>query len=180
MSDIYLRINKTHCENAGRNVELLEGIIWPNRFAPQRAAVHVHNERDIPASPDLIWAWLIHADLWPSWYPNSSNVMIEGGGKELRSGTKFNWKTFGVNLKSTVEEFTPPERLAWSAYSSGIQAYHAWLIQRTDSGCHVITEENQNGIMARMSNALRPQNTSRYHELWLEGLEKKARSGLPP
>jgi len=73
-----------------------------------------------------------------------------------------------------------PDRLSWSARSTGIDAYHGWLIERLPSGSHVLTEESQNGFAARLSSALRPNNMSRYHQLWLEGLKEKAVSGLPP
>jgi uncharacterized protein YndB with AHSA1/START domain len=154
-------------------------IRWPEEFSPKRTRVHVHNELEIAAAPETVWAWLVKAALWPTWYSNSSNVKIEGGGTDLKANSKFTWTTFGVNLSSQVEEFEPPERLAWNAYGSGVRAYHAFLIQKTSPGSHVITEENQNGALARLSNALRPNNMSRYHQLWLDALRNKALQGAP-
>jgi len=98
----------------------------------------------------------------------------------LQAGSVFHWKTFGVSLDSRVEEFVQNERLAWSARAMGINAYHAWLIERSPSGCHVITEENQNGWVARLNASLRPDQTSRYHQFWLEMLREKAKGGPPP
>ena len=66
---------------------------------------------------------------------------------ELRLGTMFTWRTFGVKLKSTVQEFVPNERLAWSARGLGVDAYHAWLLVPLLSGTHVITEETQYGTL---------------------------------
>jgi len=133
----------------------------------------------MPVSPEAVWPWLVRAQLWPSWYPNSANVVIRGGGPDLKLGTKFRWKTFGVTLDSRVEELVPLERLGWSARAMGIDAYHAWLIGRTPSGCHVLTEETQNGWLASLSNALRPRNMSVGHELWLERLLDMAKGGPP-
>jgi hypothetical protein len=130
--------------------------------------------------PEAVWRWLVRADLWPTWYSNARDVVIEGGAHDLSLGTKFRWKTFGASLSSKVEEFAPFERLAWSAKGTGIDVYHAWLIQKTQTGCNVLTEENQNGILARLSNSLRPGNMERYHQVWLENLLVKARSGPPP
>lgn len=141
--------------------------------------VHVRNEIEIPAAAETIWSWLIRAKLWPAWYPNSENVLIQGGGPDLQPGLRFRWKTFGVTLSSKVEEFIPPERLAWSARAAGVVAYHAWLIERQDVGCRVVTEECQNGLLARLNNALRPNNMSTYHQLWLEQLKTKALAGPP-
>ena len=155
-------------------------IRWPEKYSPDRTKVHVHNELDMPVPAEAVWAWLIRADLWPTWYSNSQNVAIEGGAKELKLGTVFHWKTFSVTLTSKVEEFVPPERLGWSAHAGGIDAYHAWIIDKRPSGCRVLTEENQNGLLARLSGTLRPQHMVRFHQLWLEALLGKAKSGPPP
>jgi Polyketide cyclase / dehydrase and lipid transport len=155
-------------------------IRWPENYRPERTAVHVRNEMEMQVQAETVWTWLVRAKLWPTWYPNSQNVTIEGGGPDLMSGSRFRWKTFGVTLDSKVEEFVPFERLAWSAHSTGIDVYHAWLIERRSSGCYVLTEESQNGLMARLSSMLRPNNMSRYHQLWLEQLLAKARTGPPP
>jgi len=98
----------------------------------------------------------------------------------LRAGVSFRWTTFGVRLDSKVEEFVPGERLAWTARATGIDAYHAWLIEKRVSGCYVLTEETQNGWLASLSNMLRPRNMSTQHQNWLESLQQKAAGGPPP
>ncbi len=155
-------------------------IKWPEKYSPDKTRVHVHNELDMDVPPERVWAWLIRAKLWPTWYKNSGNVVMEDGTSDLSPGAKFRWETFGAHLKSQVQEFEPFERLAWGAKSSGIDAYHAWLIKKTPTGCHVVTEENQNGWVAFMANKLRPSNMGKYHQMWLEQLLSKAKSGSPP
>ena len=156
-------------------------IKWPERYHPSRAPIHVVNELTIPASPDQVWAWLIRAPLWPSWYPNSSDVkLVDRPVTELRLGTMFNWRTFGVKVRSTVQEFVPPERLAWSARGLGIDAYHAWVLLPRDSGTHVVTEETQYGALARTGSILMPGRMHRGHQVWLEQLSLKAQGGSPP
>jgi uncharacterized protein YndB with AHSA1/START domain len=155
-------------------------IHWPERFRPDQVPVHVRNEIDIPAPPALVWAWLVRAPLWPTWYSNSSDVAIVGGGSELGAGTEYHWRTFSASLKSKVEEFVPPERLAWSARGAGVDVYHAWLITPTSSGCHVLTEESQRGALARLDHAARPRRMFEGHERWLQRLREKAVAGPPP
>jgi hypothetical protein len=155
-------------------------IRWPEEHDPAHTKVHVRNELEMPVSSEVVWAWLVRAELWPTWYSNSKDVVIEGGGHELRPGSSFRWTTFGVRLDSKVGEFVLGERIAWTARATGIDAYHAWLIERRTSGCHVLTEENQNGVLARMNNLLRPGFMSRLSREWLEGLLRKAREGPPP
>jgi hypothetical protein len=155
-------------------------IKWPEKYSMENTSVHVSNDLEIPAPPEVIWAWLVRASRWPEWYPAVTRVLIESGGEDLVAGSKFSWRIFGVNLSSKVEEFIPYERFAWSAQYEGVDAYHAWLIEKKTEGCRVLTEENQKGWLARLNNTLRPSNVRYYHHLWLESLMKKAKEGYPP
>jgi hypothetical protein len=106
-------------------------------------------------------------------------VRIEDGGRELALGTRFRWRTFGVAIRSQVKEHAAPERLAWDARGLGIDAYHAWWIERAPGGCRVVTEETQHGIAARLGALLVPRRMSRGHDLWLARLAVQAASGAP-
>jgi hypothetical protein len=79
-----------------------------------------------------------------------------------------------------VLEFVLYERLAWDAHGNGLEAYHAWLIQKADQGCQVVTEEVQRGWLARLVRTLMPKRIEQQHQILLEGLRTKASSGLPP
>ena len=153
---------------------------WPERYRPDRAAVHVANELDVPAPPERVWAWLIRAPLWPTWYPNSHDVQVAHGATCLTAGAEFTWKTFGVALRSRVEVFDPPERLAWTGRAGGLDVFHAWVIERRPPGSHVRTEESQNGILPRLNHAVRPRHMSDFHQMWLERLRIQAVTGDPP
>jgi hypothetical protein len=104
-------------------------------------------------------------------------VVLEGGASDLKLGGHFTWKTFGVDLATTVEEFVPGERIAWLAWGFAVQAYHAWLITPTATGCRVLTEETQHGLAARAGALLFPGRMERFHQLWLEGLAARATAG---
>lgn len=155
-------------------------IRWPDEFRPDRSPIHVRNELRMIVAPDLAWAWLIRATRWPEWYKNSADVRFENGpGPDLTPGAVFRWKTFGVNLVSEVVEFVPGERLAWNARGLGVWAYHAWLLRKTDGGCEVITEETQHGIACRVGKLLFPNRMFRWHQTWLEELQRQAQT-CPP
>jgi uncharacterized protein YndB with AHSA1/START domain len=155
-------------------------ISWPPHYDPARCPIHVRNELAITATPETVWAWLVRASLWPSWYPNSSNVrFLTGSPPDLARGTRFQWKTFGVTIVSTVLEFVPTERLAWDAHAAGVDAYHAWLVTPAPEGCAVLTEETQHGWMARLGKLFMPNRMYRYHQIWLEGLRTNAAKGMP-
>ena len=153
---------------------------WPPHYSPITAPVHVRNALDMEASADAVWAWLVRAQLWPEWYPNASDVnFLSGTPPDLRAGTRFKWKTFGVRLESTVLEFVPGERIAWDARGCGVDAYHAWVVSPIARGSHVLTEETQHGWVARLGNLMMPQRMHKYHQLWLERLADRARRGMP-
>ncbi len=154
-------------------------IIDDPSFKPGVAPVSVRNEMAVAAAPEQVWATLIRAAAWPTWYPNSKNVHIDGGGAELFANAVFSWATFGVRLRSVVQVFEPPERLAWTANGIGVEAYHAWLIIPAANGCRVVTEETQYGWLARTVNWLMPARMYRGHQLWLERLAARCRSATP-
>jgi uncharacterized protein YndB with AHSA1/START domain len=159
----------------------LDGIRWPDHFAPANVPVHVKNELEIPAPVDRVWAWLIRAKLWPTWYSNSANVrFLSGTGPDLEAGTRFRWKTFGVTIESEVVEFIPQERIAWDARSFGVDAYHAWVLRETKKGCHVLTEESQHGSLARLHKLFMPNDMYRKHQIWLDSLAAEASRRFPP
>ena len=156
-------------------------IEWPAHYEPTNCPIHVRNELSTPAFPETIWSWLIRATLWPHWYSNSADVrFLAGSPPDLALGTRFRWKTFGVTIESTVLEFEPFERLAWDAHARGIDAYHAWLIRKTPDGCHVLTEETQHGLLARLGKLFMPNRMWRLHQVWLEALSSRAQLGSPP
>ena len=149
-------------------------IDWPEAYAPDRVAVRVSNQIDIAAPPAVVWDHLVRAVAWPDWYPNSARVKIEGGADTLSPGAHFTWRTFGVSVRSTVREFVPNERIAWDGAGFGLDVYHAWLIESWPGGCHVLTEENQNGFGARLQALFAPKRMFNGHQLWLERLRQRA------
>lgn len=155
-------------------------IIWPDRYSPGSTAVQVSNQIAIAAPPSAVWACLIRAASWPSWYPNSSDVQIEGGGEDLSSGAAFRWRTFGVPVASTVREFVTDERIAWDGKGLFLDVYHAWLIEPRADGCWVLTEENQNGLAARAQALLMPNRMHAGHDVWLAGLKQRAEAAPLP
>jgi hypothetical protein len=50
-----------------------------------------------------------------------------------------------------------------------VHAYHAWAFERRDSGVYVLTEETQNGWLARLGALVMPGRMSRWYQRWLEG-----------
>jgi hypothetical protein len=132
----------------------------------------------MPLPREAIWDCLIRASTWPSWYPNAHAVRFKDGiGPNLSLGCKFQWRTFGVTIESTVIEFDPPQRIGWDGRRAGLHVYHAWVLEARGSQTQVLTEETQRGWLARLGQLVSPSRMYRGHALWLECLEKKAGAG---
>jgi hypothetical protein len=155
-------------------------IRWPAHFHPSKVPVHVVNEMFIPADAEHIWAWLVRAPLWPTWYANAKVDWIHDKSRDLALGVQLHWKTFGVTITSRVQEFVPCERIAWDGTGMGAHVYHAWLIIPKTGGCVVRTEECQHGWGVRVMHLLQPHRMYDGHDLWLKSLSIQSQTGLPP
>jgi uncharacterized protein YndB with AHSA1/START domain len=149
-------------------------IHWPQGLEPRNVDVFVHNEGWIDAPPGIVWANLIDAVQWPSWYSNSADVRIEGGQSRLAKGISFNWKTFGFSIRSTVDVFKPDREIGWSGDNPSFKVHHAWVLVPERGGTRVITEETQKGADAIKFRLEQPNAMYDRDDWWMSAL--KARS----
>jgi uncharacterized protein YndB with AHSA1/START domain len=152
-----------------------EAINWPARYLPEDAAFFVHNEIEIAAAPEDVWAELIEAEGWPGWYEGASGVKVEGSeGGRLRPGASFAWRTMDLDFVSVITEFDPPKRLSWESRKWAIQGYHAWLLIPTAGGTRLVTDESQHGVLAVLQGIFIPNKLGRLHDVWLAEIKKRA------
>ncbi|CAN8101927.1 unnamed protein product [Discula destructiva] len=162
---------------------LQAAIIWPAHFLPGTTDNFVSNEviaRDLSAA--AIWALLNDITKWESYYKNCQSITVPDSGPHLQKGDVFQFSTFGFPpLTCPVEESIAPGngmpgRLAWSAKDSGVEVYHAWLVQDLEGGrVRILTQESQIGqVFADWSEA-KPNRMLLGHQDWLDGLIKAAR-----
>ena len=86
-------------------------ISWPTEHTPDASAFHAVNELQIPAEPEVVWAWLARPDLWPRYYSNARLIKHLGGPwPELELGSRWRWLTFGAFVTSEVVEYQLGER----------------------------------------------------------------------
>ncbi|NVK28910.1 MAG: SRPBCC family protein [Flavobacteriia bacterium] len=152
-----------------------ESVQWPTEYAPSEADFFVHNYIDIEASPETVWSIVIDAMSWSEYYDGASEVQLDSTNSGmLELGTVIHWVTMGFDFKSTVVQYEPYKRLAWESYRSNMNGYHAWLIIPTTTGCRLITDESQNGSLARVERIFQPYKLERLHGEWLEGIKIRA------
>ncbi|MBB5327816.1 MBL fold metallo-hydrolase [Tunturiibacter gelidoferens] len=147
-------------------------IHWPTGHTPADADLFAHNELLIHSACSSVWPYLVDAQTWPDWYPNSHNVkLLNSSDGKLHQDTRFAWNTFGVHIESRVHEFAPSSRIGWFGYGTGMSAYHTFLLLPAPEGCRVVTEEVVTGSGAIEFRKTDPGAMHRGHDLWLSSLQ---------
>ena len=150
-------------------------IHWPDGQHPEDADLFAHNEIVVHASCETVFANIADAESWPGWYPNAQNVRVhDSPDGKLHDGTRFSWDTFGSHIESTVHEFVPHSRIGWWGYTTGIKAYHTFLLLKTQEGCRIVTEEVVKGEGAVKIRKERPNATHEGHDLWLKAIKERS------
>lgn len=158
---------------------MIDKVIWPERYDPRTSAIYALNNIDVKAPPEMVWKLLVDAVHWAHYFPAEDQVRILSGEPELAMGTRYHRVTVGYPMSLTVTEYVPNHRLAWATAvdgdDTGSSAYHGWVITPTREGCHVLTEETQQGeffldVIGRQN----PGALYRYHQDWVECLARAA------
>ena len=127
---------------------MYDRVIWPERYSPKVSAIYALNDIDVKSPPEVVWKLLVDAEKW-SRFPAEDQVKILSGGRELGLGTGYSRVTVGFPMSLVVTECVSDRRLAWATTvdgdETGSSAYHGWVITPTADGCHVLTEETQQG-----------------------------------
>jgi uncharacterized protein YndB with AHSA1/START domain len=159
----------------GDGAQRSKDIHWPNGFHPEQADLFAHNEIVVHASCKKVFANISDAQVWPSWYPNSHNVkLLNSLNGKLHGETRFSWDTFGVHIESRVHEFVPDSRIGWFGDGTGMNAYHTFLLLKTDEGCQIVTEEVVKGPGAVEFRQKQPNTMHEGHDLWLRTLKQRS------
>jgi predicted SnoaL-like aldol condensation-catalyzing enzyme/uncharacterized protein YndB with AHSA1/START domain len=158
---------------------MYDHVIWPLPFDPKTSAIYALNDIDVNAPPEVVWKLLVDAENWSSYFPAEDQVKILTGEPELALGTKYSRVTVGFPMHLLVTECAPGRRLAWSTLvdgdESGSSAYHGWVIAPTDTGCHLLSEETQQGpFFLEELGRKNPGALYRYHEEWVDSLARAA------
>jgi uncharacterized protein YndB with AHSA1/START domain len=155
-----------------------EQIRCPADYTPGTTAFFVHNQIDIQAPPEVVWAIITDVRAWPEWYEGATNLTVHSPDQRVGPGVTVSWRTLGLNFDSVVQEYEPPHRFAWESRKALIQGYHAWLIIPTETGSRVITDESFNGFLATMQRVFLPNKLHRLHLSFLEELKTKAETAV--
>jgi uncharacterized protein YndB with AHSA1/START domain len=157
---------------------MYDKVHWPDGYGPNVSAIYALNDIDVSVPPQVVWDLLIDAENWSSYFPPEDQVEIFGGEPKLLQGSMFSRVTVGFPMSLQVTEFEPTWRLSWRTVVDGhpdSTAYHGWVITATATGCHVLTEETQQGpFFLEELGRKNPGGLYRYHQDWVERLARAA------
>ena len=158
---------------------MLNHVIYPKQYDPRISPIYALNEIDVRAPAEVVWKLLVNAERWSSYFPPENQVSILGGQPELALGTRYSRVTIGYLMHLVVTECVPGSRLAWVATvdgdETGSTAFHGWVITPTAEGCHVLSEETQQGpwFLDQLGHK-HPGGLYSYHQDWVEALARAA------
>lgn len=158
---------------------MYDHVIWPEQYDPKISAIYALNDIDVKAPPEVVWRLLVEAKNWASYFPDEDQVELPLGATELALGMTYSRVTIGFRMHPVVTEFVPVHRLSWSTTveedRTGSSAYHGWVITPTADGCHLLSEETQQGdFFLEQLGHKHPGGLLRYHQDWVEKLGKAA------
>jgi uncharacterized protein YndB with AHSA1/START domain len=154
-------------------------VTWPYQYDPRRSAIYALNDIDVKAPPEVVWNLLVDAENWSNYFPAEDQVKILSGESALARGTKWTRMTVGIPTRLIVTEYVPFSRISWMTVvdgdETGSSAYHGWVITPTDTGCHVLSEETQQGpYFLEELGRKHPGGLYKYHQEWVEALARAA------
>jgi predicted SnoaL-like aldol condensation-catalyzing enzyme/uncharacterized protein YndB with AHSA1/START domain len=154
-------------------------VTWPYQYDPRRSAIYSLNDVDVKAPAEVVWKLLVDAKNWSRYFPAEDQVRILTGEPGLALGTKYSRVTVGFLMNLIVTEYDPGRRLSWSTVvdgdETGSTAYHGWVVTPTDDGCHVLSEETQQGpFFLEEIGRKHPGALYGYHQEWAESLARAA------
>ena len=158
---------------------MYDHVIWPEQYDPRTSAIYALNEIDVKAPPEVVWKLLVDAENWWRYFPAEDQVRILTGEPELALGTRYSRVTVGFLMHLIVTECVPGRRLSWATVvdgdDTGSTAFHGWVITPTNEGCHLLTEETQQGpFFLEEIGRKHPGALYRYHQEWVERLARAA------
>ena len=158
---------------------MLDHVIWPRQFDPKISAIYALNDIDVNAPPEVVWRLLVDAENWSSYFPAENQTKILTGEPELALGTRYSRVTVGFPMSLVVTEYEAYRRISWATTvdgdETGSSAYHGWVVTPTDDGCHVLTEETQQGAwFLEELGRKHPGALYAYHQEWVECLARAA------
>ncbi len=98
-------------------------------------------------------------------------------GPDLAPGTTRSWRTFGLEVTTTVCVFEPGRALSWRGDAFYGRGVHTWELTPTPTGCLLVTEATQRDPVPWLLRLYLRPALLRWHQRWLQGIAARAEAG---
>jgi hypothetical protein len=148
---------------------------WPDGFHPEQADMFAHNEIVVRASCEKVFANIVDARTVAILVPELAECKsAERNRRQASRGCKVLMGHLRRHIESIIHEFVPGSRIRWFGNGTGMNAYHTFLLIKTDEGCHIVTEEVVKGPRSRRIQENQPNALYDGHDLWLRSLKQRS------
>ncbi|PZG17125.1 SRPBCC domain-containing protein [Nonomuraea aridisoli] len=115
----------------------------------------IRTEIHISATPEQVWAILVDFTAYPEWNPLTPGLRGEPvpGSRLTLPTALIPGISLTVPMRATVEEATPPRRLAWRSdvIAPGVaSSLHDFELTPDEDGTHLLHRETVTGALAPM------------------------------
>ena len=122
----------------------------------------------INAAPEKVWQTLTNINRWSQWQSEIPFAEFKG---TLQTGKKFDWKTGGVTIHSTIHTARPNESFGWTGKTIGLYAIHNWSLKKLEAGTEVTVAESLEGWLAVLLKGTFNKNLQTGMAKWLNLLK---------
>jgi len=136
----------------------------------KEAPVKCSKTLTINASSEKVWAVLTDINNWTAWQKDISKSILHG---DLKPESKFEWKSGGVKIYSTLHTVEPFKYFGWTGMSLGIFAIHNWTMEETNGQTNVSVEESMEGFIAGLLRKSFNNQLEKGMQSWLHYLKLK-------
>jgi len=136
----------------------------------------------VNAPADKLWKLLQDIPSWPRWFPTLKAAgMISG--QPLAKGSVFYFKLGlvgpAMNMKVTIMESEPNQRVAWAGGMLGVRGFHSFDLQAQGNKTRVISKEALTGPMVPfMKIMFNDDDLGKLHQDWNQALKDEAEKGI--
>jgi hypothetical protein len=127
----------------------------------------------ISADSKKVWSVLTGITNWPAWNTEISHVKLKG---DLRPGTRFDWKSGGVKINSTLHTVEPFKNFGWTGKAMGSFAIHNWTVTEMNGQTKVVVEESMEGFLVKVLRGTFQKNVESGMQKWLELMKQACES----
>lgn len=118
---------------------------------------------------------MTHIDNWAAWQTAISKPKLHGA---LEPETRFDWKTGGANIHSTLHTVQPFKYFGWTGKTFGMFAIHNWTLTETNGQTTVSVDESMEGFFATILKKSFNKNLAKAMQQWLDLLKQACENNM--